>query len=62
MSKLPLNPDNHHVDETNKTVYWRGSYPFVMAIPRLMEQYYPGYESAVVSREFLAGLKQGANH
>ena len=57
MRNAPLNPDNHHVDESSETVYWRGGFPFVMAIPRLMEKYYPGYESAIVSRETLAELK-----
>jgi hypothetical protein len=58
MRNAPLNPDNHHVDEKNKVVYWRGSYPFVMAIPSLMETYYPDYEKKIVSWEFLAGLKE----
>ena len=55
-----LNPDSHHVDEKNKVVYWRGSFPFVMAIPHLMEKHYPGYEQKIVSWEFLAGMKEAA--
>lgn len=56
--KLPkLNKDNHFVDEENKVVYWRGSYPFVMAIPGLTERHYPGYDFKIVTADYLTELK-----
>ncbi len=38
----------HHVIEETKTVYFRGKWPSVMAIPHIMKRY-PGYESIVLS-------------
>ena len=46
-----LNKDNHIVDHDAKVVWWRGSYPFVMTIGKLMQENYPDYDSRLVTRD-----------
>ena len=54
-----LNPDSYHVCERTNTVWWRGSYPFVMAIDGLMKKHFPGYVAKICDREYLADVKAG---
>ena len=41
-SKFPF---NHVVLEDRKEVWIKGGYPGCMAVPQLMEKFYPGYEA-----------------
>ena len=51
-------PWPHFVNEDTKTVYTHvaSGWPTVMAVPQTVEEYYPGYESKLVSLEYLEEL------
>ena len=55
MSKFPF---NHVVLEDRKEVWIKGGYPGCMAVPKLMEKFYPGYKSCLAKNEFIEELKK----
>ena len=52
-------PWPHHVNEETKTVYTYVSsgWPTVMAVPKKVQEFYPGYESKLVSQDYLSELQ-----
>ena len=58
MSKKKKFPWPHHIDEETKvvSVHVASGWPTVMIIPKKVEQYFPGYESRLVSKEYLDKL------
>lgn len=63
MSKRSKFPWPHYVSEETKTVYVHveSGYPTVMGVPIKVEQYFPGYESSLVSFEYLQQLREKSN-
>ena len=55
MKKFPF---NHVVLEDRKEVWIKGGYPGCMAVPKLMEKFYPGYEPMLAKNEFIEKLKK----
>ena len=55
MKKFPF---NHVVLEDRKEVWIKGSYPGCMAVPQLMEKFYPGYKACLAKNDFIEKLKQ----
>ena len=51
-------PFNHVVLEDRKEVWIKGGYPGCMAVPMLMEKFYPGYKSCLAKNEFIEELKK----
>ena len=51
-------PFNHVVLEDRKEVWIKGGYPGCMAVPMLMEKFYPGYRSCLAKNEFIEKLKK----
>ena len=51
-------PFNHVVLEDRKEVWIKGGYPGCMAVPSLMERFYPGYKSMLAKNEFIEKLKK----
>ena len=51
-------PFNHVVLEDRKEVWIKGGYPGCMAVPRLMEKFYPGYTACLAKNEFIEKLKK----
>ena len=51
-------PWPHFVNEETKTVYTHvaSGFPTVMAVPQKVQEFYPGYESKLVSLEYLEQL------
>ena len=58
MSKRLKYPWPHHVDEEAKVVYTyvASGWPTVMAVPQKVQEFYPGYESKLVSQDYLSEL------
>ena len=56
-------PWPHYVSDETKTVYVHveSGYPTVMGVPVKVEQYFPGYESSLVSFEYLQQLREKSN-
>ena len=52
-------PWPHHIDEETKivSVYVASGYPTVMIVPKKVEEYFPGYESRLVSKDYFEKLK-----
>ena len=60
MDTLPeLDPEKYYVCERTNTVWWLGTYPFVMSIDGLMEKHFPGRASKICDREYLEGVRSG---
>ena len=51
-------PFNHVVLEDRKEVWIKGGYPGCMAVPGLMERFYPGYKSMLAKNDFIEKLKK----
>ena len=51
-------PWPHHVNEETKTVYTHvaSGWPTVMVVPQKVNEFYPGYESKLVSQDYLSQL------
>jgi len=51
-------PWPHHIDEETKSVsvYVASGWPTVMAVPIKVKEYFPGYESKLVSKDYLEKL------
>ena len=55
MKKFPF---NHVVLEDHKEVWIKGGYPGCMAVPKLMEKFYPDYDAKLAKNEFIEELKK----
>jgi hypothetical protein len=55
MKKFPF---NHVVLEDRKEVWIKGGYPGCMAVPKLMEKFYPDYDAKLAKNEFIEELKR----
>ena len=55
MKKFPF---NHVVLEDRKEVWIKGGYPGCMAVPKLMEKFYPDYDAKLAQNEFIEELKR----
>tara|TARA_R100000479_G_C6320946_1_gene177705 strand:+ start:99 stop:299 length:201 start_codon:yes stop_codon:yes gene_type:complete len=55
MKKFPF---NHVVLEDRKEVWIKGGYPGCMAVPKLMEKFYPDYDAKLAKNEFIEELKK----
>ena len=53
MSRKKKFPWPHHIDEEAKSVsvYVASGWPTVMIVPKKVEEYFPGYESKLVSKD-----------
>ena len=58
MSRKKKFPWPHYVNEETKTVYVyvASGWPTVMAVPQKVQEFYPGYESKLVSQDYLSEL------
>lgn len=58
MSKKQKYPWPHFVDEETKTVYTyvASGWPTVMGVSIKVQEFYPGYESKLVSEDYLSEL------
>jgi len=58
MSRKKKFPWPHHIDEETKfvSVYVASGYPTVMIVPKKVEEYFPGYKSRLVSKDYLEEL------
>lgn len=54
MKKFPF---NHVVLEDREEVWIKGGYPGCLAVPKLMEKFYPEYTAKLASNEFIEKLK-----
>ena len=55
MKKFPF---NHVVLEDRKEVWIKGGYPGFMAVPKLMEKFYPDYKPCLAKNEYIEELKR----
>jgi len=51
-------PFNHVVLEDREEVWIKGGYPSCLAVPRLMERFYPEYKAMLGSNDFIEELKK----
>ena len=56
--KINKFPFNHVVLPEYKEVWIKGGYPGCMAVPKLMEQFYPDYKPCLAKNEFIEKLKK----
>ena len=55
MKKFPF---NHVVLEDREEVWIKGGYPGCLAVPKLMERFYPGYSAKLAPNDFIEKLKR----
>ena len=55
MKKFPF---NHVLLEDREEVWIKAGYPGCMAVPKLMEKFYPDYDAKLAKNEFIEELKK----